>query len=50
MPRSIIIGISLTTMCYLLTNVGYITVLGESGILKSEVLAIVRVGHVIVDT
>lgn len=40
MPRAIIIGISLTTVCYLLVNVAYITVLGASGILASSAVAV----------
>ncbi|EDO41545.1 predicted protein [Nematostella vectensis] len=40
MPRAIIIGISLITVCYLLINVAYITVLGASGILESEAVAV----------
>ena len=35
------IGISLTTVCYLLVNVAYITVLGASGILASDAVAVV---------
>ena len=41
MPRAITIGISLTTVCYLMVNVAYITVLGASGILASEAVAVV---------
>ena len=41
MPRAITIGISLTTVCYILVNVAYIAVLGSSGILKSEAVAVV---------
>lgn len=41
MPRAITIGISLTTVCYLMVNVAYITVLGKAGILKSEAVAVV---------
>ena len=41
MPRAIVIGISLTTVCYLLVNVAYITVLGASGILASDAVAVV---------
>ena len=41
MPRAIIIGISLTTICYLLVNVAYIAVLGKALILKSEAVAVV---------
>ncbi|XP_031556403.1 b(0,+)-type amino acid transporter 1-like [Actinia tenebrosa] len=40
MPRAIVIGISLITVCYLLINVAYITVLGKSGILKSPAVAV----------
>lgn len=40
MPRAIGIGISLTTVCYLMVNVAYITVLGKSGILKSDAVAV----------
>ena len=41
MPRAIVIGISLTTVCYLMVNVAYVTVLGAAGILKSEAVAVV---------
>ena len=41
MPRSITIGISLTTVCYLVVNVAYITVLGKTGILDSSAVAVV---------
>ena len=41
MPRAITIGISLTTVCYILVNVAYIAVLGSSGILESEAVAVV---------
>ncbi|CAH3042166.1 unnamed protein product [Pocillopora meandrina] len=40
MPRAIVIGISLTTVCYLLVNVAYITVLGAPGILASDAVAV----------
>ncbi|XP_031563576.1 b(0,+)-type amino acid transporter 1-like [Actinia tenebrosa] len=40
MPRAIVIGISLITVCYLLINVAYITVLGKSGILISPAVAV----------
>lgn len=43
MPRAITIGISLTTVCYLMVNVAYITVLGKTGILASEAVAVVSV-------
>lgn len=43
MPRAITIGISLTTVCYLMVNVAYITVLGKGGILESEAVAVVSV-------
>lgn len=41
MPRAIVIGISLTTVCYLMVNVAYVTVLGSAGILASEAVAVV---------
>ena len=41
MPRAIVIGISLTTVCYLMVNVAYVTVLGSPGILASEAVAVV---------
>ena len=41
MPKAITIGISLTTVCYLMVNVAYITVLGKAGILKSDAVAVV---------
>ncbi|XP_068697024.1 b(0,+)-type amino acid transporter 1-like [Montipora foliosa] len=40
MPRAITIGLSLTTVCYLVVNVAYITVLGKAGILSSEAVAV----------
>jgi len=40
MPKAITIGISLTTVCYLMVNVAYITVLGKAGILESEAVAV----------
>lgn len=40
MPRAIVIGISLTTVCYLMVNVAYVTVLGSAGILASEAVAV----------
>ena len=39
--RAIVIGISFTTVCYLLVNVAYITVLGAPGILASDAVAVV---------
>ena len=39
--RSITIGISLTTVLYLMVNVAYITVLGKMGILDSSAVAVV---------
>ena len=47
MPRAIVIGISLTTVCYLMVNVAYITVLGASGILASDAVAVVRLSLVV---
>lgn len=41
MPRAIVIGISLTTVCYLMVNVAYVTVLGAAGILESGAVAVV---------
>ena len=41
MPKAITIGISLTTVCYLMVNVAYITVLGKTGILNSDAVAVV---------
>lgn len=41
MPKAITIGISLTTVCYLMVNVAYITVLGKAGILNSDAVAVV---------
>ncbi|KAK3748507.1 hypothetical protein QZH41_008575 [Actinostola sp. cb2023] len=40
MPRAIIIGVSLITICYLIVNVAYVTVLGGAGILASEAVAV----------
>ena len=45
MPRAIVIGISLTTVCYLMVNVAYVTVLGSAGILASEAVAVVSLGR-----
>ena len=36
-----VIGISFITVCYLLVNVAYITVLGAPGILASDAVAVV---------
>lgn len=41
MPWSMTIGISMTTVCYLMVNVAYITVLGKMGILDSSAVAVV---------
>ena len=41
MPKAITIGIAITTVCYLMVNVAYITVLGKAGILSSEAVAVV---------
>ena len=49
MPKAITIGISLTTVCYLMVNVAYITVLGKAGILKSEAVAVVSSCRNVVD-
>ncbi|KXJ17864.1 b(0,+)-type amino acid transporter 1 [Exaiptasia diaphana] len=40
MPRAIVIGVSIITICYLIVNVAYITVLGGTGILASEAVAV----------
>ncbi|EDO40551.1 predicted protein [Nematostella vectensis] len=39
LPRALIIGIPLVTICYLLTNIAYIAVVGREGILSSGAVA-----------
>ena len=36
------IGIPLVTVCYLMTNIAYVTVVGKTGILTSGAVAMVR--------
>ena len=41
LPRALMIGIPLVTVCYLMTNIAYITVVGKVGILTSGAVAMV---------
>lgn len=41
LPRALMIGIPLVTICYLLTNIAYIAVVGGDGILASGAVAMV---------
>jgi L-type amino acid transporter 9 len=41
LPRAIIIGISLVTVCYLAINVAYLTVLSPAALIKSDAVAVV---------
>ncbi|KAK3742753.1 hypothetical protein QZH41_018962, partial [Actinostola sp. cb2023] len=41
LPRALMIGIPLVTICYLLTNIAYIAVVGGDGILNSGAVAMV---------
>ena len=43
LPLAIMIGIPLTTMCYVLANVGYLAVMSKAEILQSHAVAVVRV-------
>ena len=42
LPRALMIGIPLVTIVYLLTNIGYIAVVGKDGILEAGAVALVR--------
>jgi hypothetical protein len=42
LPRSIMIGIPLTTACYVLVNVAYLAVLSPTEMMQSEAVAVVR--------
>lgn len=41
LPRSIMIGIPLTTVCYVLVNVAYLAVLSPTEMMQSEAVAVV---------
>ena len=41
LPRALMIGIPLVTIVYILTNIGYIAVVGKDGILESGAVALV---------
>ena len=43
LPLSILIGIPLTTGCYVLVNIAYLTVLGPEKIIQSEAVAMVTI-------
>ena len=43
MPRAIAGGLCLVIVCYLLVNVSYLAVLGPSGVLQTEAVAVVRI-------
>merc|ERR550534_958075 len=45
LPRAIMIGIPLTTACYLLVNVAYLVVLTPSEMMSSEAVAVVTFSH-----
>lgn len=42
LPRSIILGIPLVTICYVLVNIAYLTVMSPEELLASEAVAVVR--------
>ena len=42
LPRALMIGIPLVTVCYLLVNIAYIAVVGGHGILTSGAVAVVK--------
>lgn len=42
LPRAIMIGIPLTTLCYVLANVGYLAVMSKEEIMISHAVAVVR--------
>lgn len=41
LPRAIIIGIPLVTVCYLLVNISYLTVLSPQELIASSAVAVV---------
>ena len=43
LPLAIMIGIPLTTVCYVLANVGYLAVMSKMEILQSHAVAVVSV-------
>ena len=48
LPRALMIGIPLVTIVYILTNIGYIAVVGKDGILESGAVALVSFFLIIV--
>ncbi len=47
LPRAIIFGIPLVTICYLAVNVAYLTVLSPQEMINSDAVAVVRRNNVI---
>lgn len=43
LPRSIMIGIPLTTACYIMVNVAYLAVLSPIEMMESEAVAVVTI-------